>query len=202
MYTHRVRPEISRRGESGLIATNEFKPGLTIELDGTVYQIVSSEHHKPGKGQAVVRTKLRDVKTGNVFNKTFRAGEKVERARVERSTNQFLYSDGEHYYFLNNETYDQVELTTDQVGDLAKWLKESEDVQIITYEGELIGIEVANTVIREVVQCDPGLRGDTATGGTKPAMVEGGATVTVPLFVQIGDKLKIDTRSGEYVERA
>jgi elongation factor P len=185
-----------------VISTQDFKPGLTIELDGHVYQIVSSEHYKPGKGQAVVRTRLRDVRSGNVFSKTFRSGEKVEQARIDRAQCQYLYDDGVQYYFMNNETYDQVELAQEQVGELAKWLKESEDVQIVTYEGELIGIEVPNTVIREVVETDPGLRGDTATGGTKPATVEGGAVVTVPLFIEIGEKVKIDTRSGEYVERA
>lgn len=194
--------ELSLRGEWGLITTSDFKTGMTIELDGHVYQIVTSEFHKPGKGQAVVRTKLRDIRTGNVFQKTFRSGEKVERARVDRTTNQFLYTDGATYYFMDNESYEQTELTDEQVGELAKWLKEGEDVQIITYEGELIGIEVANTLIREVVETDPGLRGDTATGGTKPAVLEGGATVTVPLFVQQGEKIKVDTRSGEYVERA
>ncbi len=185
-----------------MVATSDFKPGLTIELDGHVYQIVTSEHHKPGKGQAVVRTKLRDIKTGNVFSKTFRSGEKVPRAHVERSSNQYLYNDGAKYYFMDNESYDQVELTADQVGELAQWLKDGEDVEIVTYEGDLIGIEVANTVIREVTQTDPGLRGDTATGGTKPAVIEGGATVTVPLFIDVGTKIKVDTRSGEYVERA
>lgn len=185
-----------------MISTSDFKPGLTIELDGHVYQIVTTEFYKPGKGQAVVRTKLRDIRTGNVFAKTFRSGEKVERARVERTQNQFLYSDGSKFYFMDNESYEQVEVPAAQVGELAKWLKEGEDVALVTYEGQLIGIEVPNTVIREVVQCDPGLRGDTATGGTKPAVVEGGATVTVPLFIQQGDRIKIDTRSGEYVERA
>jgi elongation factor P len=185
-----------------LISTSDFKPGLTIELDGHVYQIVMTEFHKPGKGQAVMRTKLRDVKSGNVFQKTFRSGEKVEQARIERSNCQYLYDDGVNYYFMDNETYDQRELSIEQVGELAKWLKESEDVQIVTYEGELIGIEIPNTVIREVVETDPGLRGDTATGGTKPATIEGGPVVTVPLFIEIGEKIKVDTRSGEYVERA
>lgn len=185
-----------------MISTQDFKPGLTIELDGHVYQIVSSEHYKPGKGQAVVRTKLRDVRSGNVFNKTFRSGEKVEQARIDRALCQYLYNDGAQFYFMNNDNYDQVELADEQIGEMAKWLKESEDVQIVTYEGELIGIEVPNTVVREVVETDPGLRGDTATGGTKPATVEGGAVVTVPLFIEIGEKVKIDTRSGEYVERA
>lgn len=190
------------RGEEGLISTSDFKTGLTIELDGRVYQIVSSEFHKPGKGQAVVRTKLRDIRTGSVFQKTFRSGEKVERARVERKTHQYLYGDAKNYYFMDTESYDQIEISADQVGELAKWLKDGEDVVVVTYEGELIGIEVANTVIREVVETDPGLRGDTATGGTKPAVIEGGATVMVPLFVQQGEKIKVDTRSGEYVERA
>lgn len=167
-----------------------------------MYQIISSQHHKPGKGQAVVRTKLRDIKTGSVFQKTFRSGEKVGRAHVDRSQHQYLYSDGSLYVFMDNETYDQVELTGDQVGELAVWLKEGEDVQLVTYEGQLIGIEVANTVVREITQTDPGLRGDTATGGSKPAVIEGGAAVTVPLFIEVGTKIKVDTRSGEYVERA
>jgi elongation factor P len=185
-----------------LISTSDFKAGLTIELDGRVYQIISSEFHKPGKGQAVVRTKLRDIRTGAVFQKTFRSGEKVERAHVDRKSHQYLYADGNNYYFMDNETYDQIEIGAEQIGELAKWLKEGEDVTVVSYEGQLIGIEVPNTVIREVIETDPGLRGDTATGGTKPAVIEGGATVMVPLFVQQGEKIKVDTRSGEYVERA
>lgn len=185
-----------------MVSTQDFKPGLTIELDGHVYQIISSEHYKPGKGQAVVRTRLRDIKTGNVFAKTFRSGEKVGRAHVERKDYQYLYSAADTFYFMDNDSYEQIELTADQVGELAKWLKDGEDVQLVTYEGELIGLEVANTVIREVIQTEPGLRGDTASGGNKPAVIEGGATVTVPLFIEVGTKIKVDTRSGEYVERA
>ena len=185
-----------------MISTQDFKPGLTIELDGHVYQIVTSAHHKPGKGQAVVRTKLRDIVSGSVFNKTFRSGEKVEQAHVERDQHQFLYTDGSAYFFMDVETYDQVELASEQVGELSPWLKEGEDVWIVTHESRLIGIEVANTVVRKVIQTDPGLRGDTATGGTKPAVVEGGIALTVPLFIQEGQALKIDTRSGEYIERA
>ena len=184
------------------VSTAEFKPGLTIELDGQVYQIVSSEHYKPGKGQAVVRTKLRDVRTGNVYDKTFRAGEKVETARVERKKMQFLYTDGSSFYFMDNNTYDQVELTEDQVGDQAVWLKEGEDVDVTMYEGEVLGVEAAHTVIRKVERTDPGVRGDTATGGTKPAVVEGGATVQVPLFVNEGESIRIDTRTGAYLQRA
>jgi len=184
------------------VSTAEFKPGLTIELDGQVYQIVSSEHYKPGKGQAVVRTKLRDVRTGNVYDKTFRAGEKVETAHVSRKKMQFLYSDGTSYYFMDNNTYDQVELSDDQVGDQAPWLREGEDVDVTMYETEVLGVEAAHTVIRKVEKTDPGVRGDTATGGTKPAVVEGGATVQVPLFVNEGESIKIDTRTGAYLQRA
>jgi elongation factor P len=184
------------------VSTAEFKSGLTIELDGQVYQIVSSEHYKPGKGQAVVRTKLRDVRTGNVYDKTFRAGEKVETAHVSRKKMQFLYSDGTSCYFMDNNTYDQVELTTDQVGDQVVWLKEGEDVDVTMYEGEVLGVEAAHTVIRKIERTDPGVRGDTATGGTKPAVVEGGATVQVPLFVNEGEAIKIDTRTGAYLQRA
>jgi elongation factor P len=185
-----------------LISTQDFKPGLTIELDGIVYQILTSEHYKPGKGQAVVRTRLRDIKNGSVFSKTFRSGDKVEQAHVSRKTHQYLYNDGEKYYFMDNDTYDQIELEAEQVGELSKWLKESEDVQIVTHDNQLIGIEVANTVVREVIQTDPGLRGDTASGGNKPAVIEGGAVVTVPLYLENGTKIRVDTRTGEYVERA
>ncbi len=183
------------------VSTAEFKPGLTIELDGQVYQIVTTEHHKPGKGHAVVRTRLRDVKTGRVYDKTFRSGEKVESAHVERKKMQYLYTDGSTYAFMDNRDYEQVELSAEQVGEDAPWLKEGEDVDVTMYQGQVLGIEVATAVIRAVERTDPGVRGDTATGGTKPAVVEGGATVQVPLFVSIGDVIKIDTRTAAYVER-
>jgi elongation factor P len=183
------------------VSTAEFKPGLTIELDGQVYQIVTSEHHKPGKGHAVVRTRLRDIKTGRVYDKTFRSGEKVEAAHVERKKMQYLYTDGAHYAFMDSRDYEQVELAAEQVGDNAQWLKEGEEVDLTMHQGQLLGIEVPTAVIRTVERTDPGIRGDTATGGTKPAVVEGGATVQVPLFVNIGDVLKIDTRTAAYVER-
>jgi elongation factor P len=184
------------------VSTAEFKPGLTIELDGQVYQIVTSEHYKPGKGQAVVRTKLRDVRTGNVYDKTFRSGEKVETAHVQRKKMQFLYADGETYHFMDNNTYDQVELSEAQVGDQAVWLREGEDVDVTMFQDEVLGVEAAHTIIRKVERTDPGVRGDTATGGTKPAVVEGGATVQVPLFVNEGEMIKIDTRTGNYLQRA
>lgn len=185
-----------------MISTSDFKSGLTFELDGQVYMIVTSEFYKPGKGQAVVRTKVRDIKTGNVYAKTFKSGEKFERAHVEHKDMQFLYSSAESFTFMDMESYEQIDLAAAAVEGVSKWFKEGESVQVIQYEGELIGVEVANTVERRVTQTDPGLRGDTAQGGTKPATVEGGAIVTVPLFINIGDVLKIDTRSGEYVERA
>lgn len=184
-----------------MISTSEFKSGLTIELDGKVYQIVSHEFHKPGKGQAVVRTRLRELESGNTFEKTFRSGEKVEPARVERREMQFLYGTGSAFVFMDLDTYDQVELGEEQVADTAKWLKESESVWFVSHGDRILGIEVANTVDRQVIQTEPGLRGDTAQGGNKPATVEGGAVVTVPLFVDQGEIIRVDTRSGEYVTR-
>lgn len=185
-----------------MISTNDFKPGLTIELDGQVYQVVSSQHHKPGKGQAVVRTRLRDVQTDSVFNKTFRAGEKVPRAHVDRDRMQFLYHQGDRYFFMDNETYEQFEYTREQLGENAKWLKEGETVEITRYQGKLLDIEPPQTVEREIIRTDPGIRGNTAQGGTKPAVIEGDITVDVPLFVNQGEVIRVDTRSGEYLERA
>jgi len=184
-----------------LISTADFKTGLTIELDGTVYQIVTHEFHKPGKGQAVVRTKLRDLRTGNVFAKTFRSGEKVERARVERKELQYLYSSGDECFFMDSQDYEQHALTTAQIGDDQVWLHEGETITAVFYEGQILGLEFPSAVERKVVRTDPGIRGDTATGGSKPALLEGGATVQVPLFVNEGDVIRVDTRSREYVER-
>lgn len=184
-----------------MISTSEFKTGLTIELDGKVYQIVTQEFHKPGKGQAVVRTRLRDMETGNVLAKTFRSGEKVEPARVDRKEMQFLYATGDTYIFMDLETYDQIELSAEQIGDQAKWLKDSETVFFIIHSAKILGIEVNNTVDRRVIRTEPGLRGDTAQGGNKPATLEGGHVVTVPLFVNQDDIIRVDTRSGEYVTR-
>lgn len=184
-----------------MISTSDFKPGLTIELDGKVYQIVTQEFHKPGKGQAVLRTRLRDMETGNVFAKTFRSGEKVEPARVDRKEMQFLYATGDTFVFMDLESYDQVELSAEQIADQAKWLKDGESVWFIIHKSDILGIDVANTVDRRVVRTDPGLRGDTAQGGTKPATLEGGHVVTVPLFVNQDDVIRVDTRSGEYVTR-
>lgn len=184
-----------------MLTTSDFKAGLTIELDGKPYQIISHEFHKPGKGQAVVRTKLRDLETGNVFSKTFRSGEKVEPARVERKEMQYLYTSGDSFVFMDLETYDQVELPAEKVGEQAKWLKESETIYFISFENKLLGIEVGHTVDRRVIHTTPGVRGDTAQGGTKPATIEGGHVVNVPLFINEGDLIRVDTRTGEYVTR-
>jgi elongation factor P len=184
-----------------LITPNDFKPGLTIELDGRVLQIMSAEHHKQGRGDAIVRTRLRDVESGDIFTKTFRSNESIERAHVERRDYQYLYSTGEGYVFMDTEDYEQRELTPEILGDNIKWLKEGETVQLALYQGKIIGLEVPKTVDRRVVQTDPGLRGDTAQGGAKPATIEGGAVVTVPLFVQTGDVIRVETSSGNYVGR-
>lgn len=185
-----------------MITPNDFKPGLTIELDGRVLQVVSSEHHKQSRGQAIVRSRLRDLKTGELFSKTFRSNESIERARVERRQFQFLYAQGEDaFVFMDMDDYDQRELTREQVGDRAKWLKEGESITILSYEGDFVDLEIPKTVDRRVVQTDPGLRGDTATGGSKPASIEGGAVVQVPLFVTEGEVIRVDTETGQYVTR-
>jgi elongation factor P len=185
-----------------VISTADFKNGLTIELDGEVYQITEFEHVKPGRGSAFVRTKLRNVRTGNVFDKTFRSGERVEQADVQRRKIQYLYGTGDSFFFMDLQDFDQIELTAAQVGESAQWIKENEELTLIRFEGEFVGLELPLVVEREVAQTDPGVRGDTATGGSKPAVLEGGATVQVPLFINIGDVLKVDTRTKQYVERA
>jgi len=184
-----------------VITTADFKPGLTIELDGEVYQIMRVDHIKSGRGAAVVKTKLRNARTGSIIEKTFRSGERVERAIVEHREALYLYTDGDSYHFQDAETYDDITLTAEQIGDLAGWLKEGETLTLLQFEGQLIGIELPQTVEREVVKTDPGLKGDTVSGGSKPATIEGGVVVQVPLFINEGDVIKVDTRSGEYVER-
>ncbi|GGE10210.1 elongation factor P [Marinithermofilum abyssi] len=185
-----------------MISTNDFRTGLTIELDGDVWQVMDFQHVKPGKGSAFVRSKLRNLRNGNIQEKTFRAGEKVARAHVETRQMQFLYESGDEYTFMDNETYDQVVLSAAQLAEERKYLKENMNVNLMLYKGETIGVDLPNTVELEVVETDPGIRGDTATGGSKPAKLETGLVVQVPLFVNEGDKLIIDTRKGEYVSRA
>lgn len=185
-----------------MISTNDFKTGLTIELDGELYSVVDFQHVKPGKGAAFVRSKLRNIKTGSVTEKTFRAGEKVSRAHIEYKEMQYLYSDGSDYYFMDTNTFEQIALTSDTLDDAVKYLKENMTVMVQMYEGVPIGVDLPNSVELEVVETDPGLRGDTASGGSKPATLETGVVIQVPLFIEIGDVLVIDTRTGEYLSRA
>ena len=184
-----------------MISTSQFKTGMTIELDGNLFSIVDFQHVKPGKGGAFVRTKLKNVKTGAVIDRTFRAGEKVELAHIDRRRMQFLYRDPDHYYFMDTQNYEQMALALVQMGDTPSYLKEGAVVEVEMYEGAPIGLELPVAVELEVKQTDPGLRGDTATGGTKPATLETGLVVQVPLFVQVGDVIKVDTRTGEYLTR-
>lgn len=184
-----------------MASTADFKNGLTIELDGDVYQIIEFQHVKPGKGGAFVRTRLRKMSTGQVIDKTFRAGERVEIARVERKTMQFLYHTGEDYVFMDNETFDQMTLDENRLGSQVKFLQDNSEVMIVMYDDRILGVDLPDTIEATVVQTDPGLKGDTASGGSKPATIETGAVVTVPLFINEGDRIRVDTRSEKYIER-
>ncbi len=175
--------------------------GVTIELEGNVYRIDDFQHVKPGKGAAFIRTKLKNVKTGAVVEKTFRPTEDVETAHVDRSEKQYLYKDDDFYYFMDTETYDQIQLSHDSVGDALKFVKENENVQMVSHAGEVFAVEPPLFVELDIVETEPGFKGNTATGTYKPATVETGAMVMVPLFVNQGDKIKIDTRTGEYLSR-
>jgi elongation factor P len=185
-----------------MISTNDFKTGLTIEIDGELYAVVDFQHVKPGKGAAFVRSKLRNIKTGTIVEKTFRAGERVNHAHIEHREMQYLYSDGDDYYFMDTTTYEQMSLRSDVLGDAIKYLIENMVVLIQVYEGTAIGIVLPNSVELEVIQTDPGLKGDTASGGSKPAKLQTGITIQVPLFVEAGERVIVDTRSGEYLSRA
>ncbi len=185
-----------------MISAGDFRNGVTIEYEGGIYVIVEFQHVKPGKGAAFVRTKIKNLKTGAVVENSFRPSEKFENAHIERSEMQYLYSDGELFHFMDNSTYEQIALNADQLGDALKFVKENETVKMLSHNGEVFGVEPPISVILEVTHTEPGLAGNTAQGATKPATVETGATINVPLFVNIGDKLKIDTRTGEYVSRA
>ena len=185
-----------------MIDTGDLRKGLTIEIDGNLYSIVDWEHNKTGRGGAVVRLKLRDVRAGHIIERTWPAGSKFARARVERQAAQFLYAEDEIYYFMNKETFDQIAMNKGAVGDMLLYLKENEDCAVLTYGDEALSVELPAAVVLEVAETDPGIRGDTAQGGTKPAKLETGLIVNVPLFVNGGDKVKVDTRSGVYLERA
>lgn len=184
-----------------MISSNDFKTGLTIKFEGAIYSIVEFQHVKPGKGAAFVRTKLKNLKTGTIIENSFRAGEKVPKAHIERKKMQYLYFDGNDYVFMDNETYEQLSLSQDVLGENTKFIKENMSIEILFHENEIMGVEVSNFVNLEVVETEPGIKGDTASGGSKPATLETGAVVQVPLFVEQGDIIKVDTRSSEYVER-
>ena len=184
-----------------MISAGDFKNGLTIESEGNVFQVVEFQHVKPGKGAAFVRTKLKNIKSGGVVEKSFRPTEKFQQAHIERKNMQYLYNDGDLYYFMDTETYDQVGLGEDLIGDALKFVRENDMVTTISHNGETFAVEPPMFVELEVAECEPGEKGNTATGATKPCTVETGATVYVPLFVNLGDKLKIDTRTGEYLSR-
>ncbi|MCL4554500.1 MAG: elongation factor P [Actinobacteria bacterium] len=183
------------------VSTSNFKNGMCIVHEGKRWVIVEFQHVKPGKGGAFVRTKLKELKSGRIVDYTFRAGEKFDDVRVENKKMQFLYSDGVTFHFMDAQSYEQVELDSDFVGSAAKWLRETDEVEMLTADGEYMGVEPPMFVELEVTETDPGFKGDTVQGGTKPATLETGAVVQVPLFVETGDKLRIDTRDGRYVTR-
>nr|CAA9263474.1 Translation elongation factor P [uncultured Armatimonadetes bacterium] len=181
--------------------TSDFRNGISILLDNDIFTIVEFQHVKPGKGGAFVRSKLKNLRTGATVDKTWRAGEKMDQAILERKPMQYLYSqDGEHV-LMDMETFDQTNVREAMVGTQGKYLKEGMDVQVVLHRDQIVGVSLPDFVERAVVETDPGVRGDTASGGSKPATVEGGAVVQVPFFVNVGDKLKIDTRSDQYLER-
>ena len=184
-----------------MISAGDFRNGLTIEVDNNVLQIVEFQHVKPGKGAAFVRTKLKNIKSGGVVEKTFRPTEKFPQARIDRKDMQYLYADGDLYYFMDTETYDQVALNEETVGDALKFVKENEMCKVCSHNGSVFSVEPPLFVELDITDTEPGFKGDTATGATKPATVETGAVVYVPLFVDMGDKIKIDTRTGEYLSR-
>lgn len=183
------------------VSTNQFKNGMCIQYNDKMWIISDFQHVKPGKGGAFVRTKLKELKTGRVLDVTFRAGEKVDDVRVETKRLQYLYSDGDAFHFMDTETYEQTEVSADFVGDAAKWLKENDEVAVVFAGGELIGVEPPMFVELKVTETDPGFKGDTVQGGTKPATLETGAVVQVPMFIERGETLKIDTRDGSYITR-
>ena len=185
-----------------MISAGEFRNGVTFDIDGNVFQIIEFQHVKPGKGAAFVRTKIKNVITGAVLDRTFNPTEKFQTAFVERKDMQYLYNEGNLYYFMDNETYEQMPIDSSKLGDSFKFVKENMEVKVLSYKGNVFGVEPPNFVELEVTQTDPGFKGDTATNATKPAILETGAEIRVPLFIDQGEMIRIDTRTGEYMERA
>ncbi len=185
-----------------MISVNDFRTGLTIEVDGDIWRVMDFQHVKPGKGAAFVRSKLRNLRSGNVNEKTFRAGEKVGRAQIDNRKMQYLYADGDMHIFMDNESYEQIELNEKQLEYELKFLKENMEVHVILFKDEVLGVDLPVTVTLEVAETEPGIKGDTASGGSKPAKMETGVVVQVPFFVNQGDMLIINTEESEYVSRA
>jgi elongation factor P len=196
-----INADCLQKFESFMISSNDFRPGVSIVLDGSVWRVVEFLHVKPGKGSAFVRTKLKNVQNGNVVERTFRAGETVPQATLEKSTMQHTYKEGDEYVFMDMETYEEGRLSAAQIGDRVKYLKEGMEANVIRWGEQVLEVELPNSVVLEVVQTDPGVKGDTATGGTKPAIVETGASVMVPLFISQGERIRIDTRDDKYMGR-
>eukprot|EP00243_Klebsormidium_subtile_P004505 TRINITY_DN18516_c0_g1_i1.p1 TRINITY_DN18516_c0_g1~~TRINITY_DN18516_c0_g1_i1.p1 ORF type:complete len:288 (-),score=53.82 TRINITY_DN18516_c0_g1_i1:292-1074(-) len=184
------------------VSSNDFKTGLNIVVDGAPYRVQEFLHVKPGKGSAFVRSKLKNYITNNTVEKTFRAGESVEAAEVDKRTKQYTYNDGEQLVFMDMETYEEIRVTKENVGDMFKWLKEGSECEVVIWNGRVLAVELPSSVVLKVTDTDPGVRGDTAQGGSKPCTVETGGTLQVPLFVNIGDDIIIDTRAGGYISRA
>ncbi|MBQ2791699.1 MAG: elongation factor P [Oscillospiraceae bacterium] len=185
-----------------MVTAGDFRNGVTFEMDGNVVQIIEFQHVKPGKGAAFVRTKIRNVITGSVVEKTFSPTDKFPTAFVERKDMQYLYNDGDLYYFMDNETYENIPINADILGDNFKFVKENTDVKVLSYKGNIFGVEPPFFMELQVTQTDPGFKGNTATNTTKPATLETGAVINVPLFIDEGDMIRVDTRTGEYMERA
>ncbi|AXI09437.1 elongation factor P [Oceanobacillus zhaokaii] len=185
-----------------MISVNDFKTGLTIEVDNDIWQVLEFQHVKPGKGAAFVRSKLRNLRNGNIQEKTFRGGEKVGKAHIENKKMQYLYASGSAHAFMDTATYEQIEIPEQQIEQQLKFMKENMEVHVISYEGEILGVDLPNSVELEVIETEPGIKGDTASGGSKPATVETGHVVQVPFFVNKGDVLVINTSDGKYVSRA
>lgn len=185
-----------------MISTNDFRNGVTVEIDGNAWQVVEFQHVKPGKGAAFVRAKMRNLQTGATVERTFNAGEKMPKAHVEKRSMEFLYQDGDDYHVMDMESFEQTSLTKEQLGSASNFLKENMQVSVLSFHGTIFNVELPMSVELEVVATDPGIKGDTATGGSKPATLETGYIVKVPLFINVGDVLRIDTRSGDYIERA
>ncbi len=185
-----------------MISAGDFRNGVTFEYDGSVYQIIEFQHVKPGKGAAFVRTKIKNVISGGVVEKTFSPTDKMPKAHIERKDMEYLYNDGDLFYFMDPETYEQIPVSADQLGDALKFVKENMQVKILSYKGNIFGIEPPNFVELAITETEPGFAGNTATGATKPATLETGAVIQVPLFIDNGEVIKVDTRTGEYMGRA